>query len=403
VSETGLEVPGFPGTCSPGVNPHFSFIFCLRESIHRYFYGLNPENIISMKRILPSLILAVLLLPMLALTGCKGGNSKGKETGPAKKAVVADAVVVCPGVLEHRIFASGSLIASEEVELHSEGSGRVTDILFTEGSMVKAGDLLVKMDDRELQSQLRKLRLEESLLEQDVLRKEKLLQIKAISKEEYDISKNQLDVLKANIELTLTQISKTEIRAPFSGRIGLRAVSRGGYITPALSISTLMQVDPLKLEFTIPEKYAGKLSPGSVIRFTTEGNEQPYQGKVYARDTRIDPLTRTLKIRALCPNPGNQLLPGAFARIDVLIGKQDDALTIPTEAIIPVIDGEKVMVIEQGKARSKKIESGIRTRNQVEVISGLQAGDTVLVSGLMMVKEEMAVKPRVVRDTIVSR
>lgn len=356
-----------------------------------------------MKRILPSLILAVLLLPMLALTGCKGGSSKGKEAGPGKKAITADAIVVSPAVLENRIFASGSLIASEEVELHSEVSGRVVDILFTEGNMVKSGDLLVKMDDRELQSQLRKLRLEESLLEQDVLRKEKLLQIKAISKEEYDISKNQLDVLKANIELTLTQISKTEIRAPFSGRIGLREVSKGGYITPSLSISTLMQLDPLKLEFTIPEKYAGKLSPGSGIRFTTEGNEQVFQARVYARDSRIDPLTRTLKIRALSPNPGNRLLPGAFARIDVLIDKQDDALAIPTEAIIPVIDGEKVMVMEQGKARSRKIESGIRTSSQVEVVKGLRPGDTVLVSGLMMVKDEMAVKTRIKADTIPSR
>ena len=207
-----------------------------------------------MERFLTPAVVFVLFAFIATLNACRSGsNQQGKKE--ERKTVSADAIVIIHGVIENRIFATGTLMASEEVELRSEVNGRVVSINFQEGGLVRKGDLLAKIDDRELQVQLNKLRLEEKLAANDVARKFKLLEINAISQEEYDISLNQLEIIQANMDLTRTQISKTEIIAPFGGKIGLRKVSTGGYVTPATLIATLLQIDPLKLEFAIPEKY----------------------------------------------------------------------------------------------------------------------------------------------------
>ena len=343
-----------------------------------------------------------IMLFMLLLTACStksGDLPKNCRKGDQKPAV-ADAIVVTHNTLENNITANGILLPAEEVELRSEISGRIVSINFREGARVGKGDLLVKIDDRDLQAQLKKLQLDEKLASDDASRKEKLLEINAVSREDYDKAVNILEVTRANISLLETQISKTEIRAPFSGITGLRQVSPGGYVSSSTLISKLQQVDPVKVEFSVPEKYSEKLRTGTPVSFTIDGINREFTARIYAIEPSSDPLTHTIKMRASCPNPGNLLLPGAFARISIEMEKLNNAVMVPAEAIIPVIDGQKVLVCRNGKVASQKIGTGIRNEKMVQVTNGLNDGDTVFISGLLVLKDDMRANPRVVTHPV---
>jgi membrane fusion protein, multidrug efflux system len=324
--------------------------------------------------------------------GCRSTNNDPSKKTTVHKAVSVAGILLQPQTLENKILATGSLIANEEVELRSEIPGRVIAINFEEGSHVKKGDLLLKIDDRELQAQLKKLLVEDKQAKDDVYRKEKLLELKAVSQEEYDKTLNLAGIIQAQLELIMAQISKTEIFAPFSGQIGLRQISPGGYISPATMVARLQQTDPIKIDFAIPEKYQEKIRNGTPIQFRVEGIDSNFSGKVYAIEPKIDPLTRNVSIRAICPNPREFLIPGAFARVKILLEYIPEALIIPSEAIIPQMNGEKVFICRYGKAKSRNIITGIRTERDVQVLSGLSLGDTVITSGIMQLREEMPLK-----------
>lgn len=337
--------------------------------------------------------LFLFLILAISFTGCKGDRKK--QEGGGQKAVAVGGLVIRPGNLVNSIVATGNVIANEEVELRSEVPGRITAINFEEGSRVEKGSLLMKIDDSELEAQLKKLQVDEKQARDDLYRKEKLLELKAVSQEEYDKAFNTLGITLAEIELVKSQIAKTEIYAPFSGQIGLRQVSPGGFVSSSTLVARLQQTDPVKIDFAVPEKYRGKVRKGSTITFTVEGNDSSFTGHVYAIEPKIDPSTRNVSLRAVCPNPAGILVPGSFARVGVVLDDIPDALAIPSEAVIPMMNAEKVYVCRGGKARSQFITTGIRTERQVQVTAGLNPGDTLIVTGLMQLREDMPVKPRI--------
>lgn len=336
------------------------------------------------------------LIFALSLSFIVGCREKTKEQSGAagQKAMTVGGIIIQPGVLVNNILATGNVIANEEVELRSEVPGRIVAINFDEGTRVNKGSLLLKIDDRELQARLKKLQVDEKQAKDDLYRKDKLLELKAVSQEEYDKAFNTHGITLAEIELIRTQISKTEIYAPFSGQIGLRQVSPGGFISSSTLVARLQQTDPVKIDFAIPEKYRGKVQKGTLIKFHVEGNDNSFTGHVYAIEPKIDPATRNISIRAICPNPNGSLIPGSFAKVDIVLDNIPDALVIPSEAIIPQMNGEKVFVCRNGKAASQIIETGIRTERNVEVTSGLKPGDTLITTGLLQLREDAAVKIR---------
>jgi membrane fusion protein (multidrug efflux system) len=340
------------------------------------------------------LLLAVALAS--AMVGCKG-NKKEQAGNAAPKVITVGGMIIAPKLLENNIITTGNVIANEEVELRSEVPGRIVAINFEEGSLVNKGSLLLKIDDRELQARLKKLQVDEKQAKDDLYRKEKLLELKAVSQEEYDKAFNTHGITLAEIELIRTQISKTEIYAPFTGQIGLRQVSPGGFVSSTTLVARLQQTEPVKVDFAIPEKYRGKVQKGTLIKFRVEGNENSFTGHVYAIEPKIDPATRNVSLRAVCPNQGGTLVPGSFAKVDILLDNIPDALVIPSEAIIPQMNGEKVFVCRDGKARSQIIETGIRTEREVEVTSGLKPGDTLITTGLLQLREDAGVKIRLVK------
>jgi membrane fusion protein, multidrug efflux system len=337
----------------------------------------------------------LLLITFLTIAACQQKKPEKSLNNSAPRAIDVNAVVAIPRELENKIFTTGNVLANEEVEIRAEVPGRIISINFQEGSMVKKGDLLVKINDSELQAQLKKLQLDEKLATDDVYRKEKLLEIKAVSQEELDISKNQLGVIQAEIELTRAQLEKTGIYAPFSGRIGLRYASPGGYISSSMLIARMQQTDPIKIEFSVPEKYITDIHVNMEIRFTVAGSDSTFTGMIYAIEPSIDPSTRAFTARARCQNPGGILTPGAFAKVNIILEKIPNALVLPSDVFIPDIRGEKVFVCRNGKAVSVYITAGIHTENEVEVVKGLSPMDTVITSGLLQLRDQMSVNPRI--------
>ena len=307
-------------------------------------------------------------------------------------------IVVKAESFANNLSVSGSVEANEQVQLRSEIPGLITGIYFKEGSFVKRGQLLVKINDRELQAQLSQALTKQKLAAQSEYRAKMLLQKEAISKEEYDVALADLSSLKSQTQVIRAQLSKTRITAPFSGKIGLRNVSTGEYLTPTTTIANLVSINPVKIMFSVPEKYAGQINLNSKLDFSVAGSTRTYSANIYAIEPSIDMNTRTLQIKARADNPSGQILPGSFAKIDLPLSNVKDALLIPSEAIIPVLKGKKVFISSHGKAKEVMVETGQRTDKSVLITSGLTVGDTVLTTGMMSLKPEMSVIINIVNN-----
>lgn len=294
--------------------------------------------------------------------------------------------------IEDRIFSSGSVQANEMVELTAESSGIITGLHFEEGTDVSRGDLLVKINDSELQAQKRRAGFRLNLAEEREERQRRLLERGGISQDDYDATLNEVNVLRSEVQLIEAQIEKTEIKAPFSGVLGLKYVSEGAYITPNDAIASLQEINPVKIDFSIPERYISRVKVGDQINFTVQGVDSTFTGSVYAIEPRINTQTRTLQIRAVSSNPDFLLYPGAFANIVLILEKIDDALMVPTIAIIPELNAQKVFVANNGTVEERRVQTGIRTNEKVQVISGLEHGDKVLTTGLLQVRPGMDVE-----------
>lgn len=307
----------------------------------------------------------------------------GRKSGP----VNVEVLVIKPDTMYNKIFTTGTLLPNEKVELRNEVSGRITGIYFNEGSEVKQGALLMKINDQDLQAQLNKNSVQEKMARDEEFRKKQLLEIKAISQEEYDIVANTLKSVQAERQLLDAQLAKTQIFAPLSGKIGLRNVSPGSYIPSNTLIATLQQVDPIKIEFSVPEKYTQLIRAGMQISFSMDYTPEPYSGKVYAVESGVDEATRTVKVRATCSNASRILVPGTFARISAVLEVIPDAIKVPSESLVGDIAGNKVFVIRGGKALSIPIFAGIRTERDVQIVEGLQPGDSLITSGLLQISD----------------
>ncbi|HET8828955.1 MAG TPA: efflux RND transporter periplasmic adaptor subunit, partial [Pelobium sp.] len=293
----------------------------------------------------------------------------------------------------------GSIEANEQVEIRSEISGLIKSINFKEGTLVNKGALLLKIDDSELQAQYVQALTKQKLAKETADRAAKLLKSEAISQEEFDNAEAELKLLQAQTQLVRAQLAKTEVRAPFSGRIGLRNVSNGAYVTPAQTIANLVSVNPVKISFSIPEKYSQMVKDGLKITFTIAGTSKVFNGVIYAKEPAIDINTRTLDIKALAENSNNYLIPGTFANVNLTLKSIKDAILIPSVAITPILNGKQVFIVKNGKAKAVTIESDVRTANRVLVSKGLSKGDTIITSGIMAINTGTPVEVRINKET----
>lgn len=334
-------------------------------------------------------VLFLLALPKLNLFSSK--DEQGPAANLAQPKLPVEALVLKPERLDNKLVITGSVLPNESLEIKSEISGKISRIYFREGKRVKKGDLLVEINDDELEAQLTKERHNKKLNEDNEFRQRKLLEKDAISQEEYDNALNRLNVTNADIKLLEAQWEKTKIRAPFDGTIGLRFVSEGAFINSSTVIATLYNLSPAKIDFAVPGRYSTQVQPGKKIFFTIENDARVLEGEVYAIEPQIDASTRTLKVRALADNTGNLLLPGQFVRVELILQTIDNAILVPSEAVVPELSGHKVYLNKSGKATETKVEIGLRTDRNVEIVSGLNSGDTLITTGLLQMRNGLDV------------
>lgn len=317
-----------------------------------------------------------------------GGKSGKKKNGP----VSVNIMIVKDTAVNNIIDVTGSIDANEKVNLVSQTAGNITGIYFNEGSKVQKGQLLVKVYNQDLEASLAQNQYQVALAKQIEFRNKALLQKEAISQEEYDTSLTSLNTLKAAADVIKAQISRTEIRAPFSGTIGLRNVSPGSYLSPASPIAQLVNIDPAKLTFSVPERYISILGVGSKVRFNVESSRENFTGTVYAIEPSIDVNSRTITVRAKAPNPNGALTAGGFAKINLTLDQIPKTILLPTQAVIPDLKSSLVYVYHNGEAITRAVKTDLRTDTKIQVIDGLKPGDSVVISGLIQMRPKVPLK-----------
>ncbi len=291
------------------------------------------------------------------------------------------------------LLGLGSLVAKERVDLVSEVSGRVIDIRFKEGEFVRRGTVLVKLNDDELQTQLKRAQYQYGLLKEKLERQKILLNKDAVSREDFDQVQTEYNVLSQDIEQLKSKIDKCEVKAPFDGMLGFRNVSLGAYLVPNSKITTLVDIKNLVIEFSIPEKYATKKLIGSIAKFTVQGSTKEYSARVYAIDPELDVKTRSIMFRAAYTNSDGLLRPGMSAKVSLATGQSSSSIYVPNEALISDISGKLIWIIREGKAKSIIVKTGVRTIDKIEILDGINQGDSVITTGLMQVRPGSPVKP----------
>ncbi len=337
-----------------------------------------------------AVILAIVFLPKFLSSSGAGSNLM--TGGRPDMVVPVKAHIVVLETLSNSVFTTGTVLANEEVELRSEVSGKIVRILFKEGSFVSKGDLLIKINDADLQAQLRRAESKVKLSQEKEARQRQLRDGNLISQEEYDNTVGELNVNLADYDLIKAQIDKTEIRAPFSGIVGLRSVSEGSYVTTSTVMARLQNFNSIKVDFSIPERYSASVKTGDELEFKISGSSNQFKAKVYAIEPKIDPGTRTLQIRAICSSAYKELIPGAFANVELSLKQTSDAILIPTVSIVPELKGQKVYLYKNGIVVPQNVELGTREETRVQIISGLSLGDTVITSGILQIRPNSKVK-----------
>ncbi len=349
-----------------------------------------------------SIARVVVIVLILIIAVALAFNKRSKDQKAQKEVAMSaggprylllDVFVARPVPVTNTISATGSLMGNEAVDLQPQAGGMVTGINFQEGSFVHKGQVLVSLFDADLKAQLEKSQMALQLSSLTLQREEKLLSVNGVSQQDVDNARNAVQSNQADIDNIKAQISRTQISAPFSGIIGLRNISVGATVQPTTVIASLNQTDPLKMDFSVPEKYGNSLRKGDTVSFTVaEVPDRKFKGRIYAIEPDIDPTTRTVRLRALVENPGGELHPGSFAAVRLELKNIPNALMIPTEAIMQTTRDKQVVVIRDHKANLVNVETGVENANQIQITRGLNPYDTVAITGIMQVKNGSPVR-----------
>ncbi|MCJ8208204.1 efflux RND transporter periplasmic adaptor subunit [Mucilaginibacter sp. RS28] len=345
-----------------------------------------------------ALVLVVAFLIFNKFHGAKNKDGSGPTAGAAKNGkrkngpVPVKVMIVKDTSVSNNIDLTGTIDPNEKVNLVAQTSGNITGIYFQEGSHVSKGQVLVKVYNQDLIASLKQNQYQVALAKENEYRNRVLLQKEAVSQQEYDTSLSSFNSLKAQSDVIKAQIARTEIRAPFTGTIGLRSVSPGSYLSPQTSIATLVSTDPMKVTFSVPERYKPLITVNSKIKFNIASSQKTFTGTVYAVEPAIDPTSRTLTVRARAANPKGEITAGGFAKINLTLDQTPRTIMVPTECVVPDIKSSKVFIAQNGKAVAKTVQTDLRTDTQIEIVSGLKAGDSLIVSGIIQMRPKVPLK-----------
>lgn len=344
---------------------------------------------------IPLLHLAVYTGLLFFIAGCAAKGEPKAETHStvaAPQATPVDGDVIKKSVLKEELEVTGTLVANQQVDIVSELTRKVIRVNVKEGSQVSTGELLFQLDDADLQAQLEKLRQQEKLALLNEQRLNDLIKHEAVVQQDYDQAFTNLKVLQSQIAELQVTIAKTRVKAPFGGRIGIIHVYPGAVVSMNTVLTNLEDNSQVKVEFNVPEKYINVIAPGSEQKFTVASDNKQYTAKVVARESKLDANTRTLLVRAVSPNPGGTLVAGQSARLSLALQSSNNALMVPSQALIPSSQGYNVYVSKGNTVQVRAVEIGQRSPYAAEVLKGLEPGDTVITSNLLRLVPGSAVQ-----------
>ncbi len=346
-----------------------------------------------------SVIVAATLLN-LTVVSCGNKKADEKDAANKKKATSTHVTgyIVQTEPYSETIEVPGNIVSNETADIHPEVSGKIVSLHYPEGGIVSKGTVIARIFDADLQAQLKKLEVQLNIARQTESRQKQLLEIQGISQQDYDLSLLQVRNLQAEIEILKTDISRTVVTAPFTGKLGLRNISIGTYVTPATSIGSITQTTGLNLDFFVQEKYTSRLRKGQMVDFKLQNSTKSFSATITATDARVDEANRTLKIRGRVSGSDPALIPGAYASVNLRFENEPNTILIPSQAIISQARSKKVIVYKEGAAIFKDVTTAARDSSRIRITSGLTPGDTVVVTGLMILKPEQ----KIVVDKIVN-
>jgi membrane fusion protein, multidrug efflux system len=321
----------------------------------------------------------------------RAAQTAAAQEGPSATAVEAAAVEIGPIV--DAMTVTGTLRSDEDALISAEIAGRVNGVHLTEGQPVEEGDLLFTLDDAIYRAQVATAEANLELSRRNSERAVELLQRNAGTERARDEAQAQLAINEAELNLARTRLDKTRITAPFGGVVGLRQVSVGEYVTPGQDLVNLEDIDPIKVDFPVPERYLSAVAVGQPIEVTVEAwPERTFEGEVYAIDPQISAQGRSIAIRATIDNQEGLLRPGLFAAVRLIIQQREDALLVPEQAVFAQGEKQYVYVVQDGTARLTEVGLGGRRVGQVEITSGLEASDVVVTAGHMKLRDGARVR-----------
>ena len=343
---------------------------------------------------------ALLVLPRLLGGEARpdGGGAGGAGGGPGRggsDTLTVTVATVREEPLEDAFATTGTLLPDEEIEVRAEIGGRITQLGFAEGAAVRQGQTLAVLDSEVLTAQTRAAQTQADLARIQARRQRELFAIGGLSRAALDQAEAEAAVLQAGVAELAAETARRRVVAPFSGRIGLRSVSVGAVVAAGDALATLRKTDVLRLEFTVPERYLGRVGTGDAVSFTVPGRERTYRATVYAVEPGVSAETRAFTVRARAPNPAGELAPGGFAEVALVFDRVADALLVPSVSVVSGADSSAVFVVRNNVARRVAVTTGVRTADRVQITSGVARGDTVLTSGVDEARPGQAV--RVVR------
>jgi membrane fusion protein, multidrug efflux system len=334
----------------------------------------------------------VLMVLAIILSCGNSGQDKNvkKQIPPVPVEIIVAGNVNFPSNVE----VNGTVLSDEMIELHPEISGRLTYLNIPDGAAVKAGTILAKINDADLQAQLQQQKVQLELAKKTEQRLKTLLSVNGVNQAEYDAALSQVNLYEANINVLNAQIDKTVIRAAFSGRLGLRLVSVGAYVTPSTILGTLQKTEKIKIDFSVPETYENLIKVGKTVSIQTSGSKESLTAIIMAIEPQINAATRNIKVRAKLES--GIISPGAFVK--VMLDDNIKGIVVPTNAIIPDAFSNQLVIIKKGNVVFRNVETGVRTANVVEITSGINVGDSIVVTGVLFVRPNSQIKIKAVKQ-----
>jgi membrane fusion protein (multidrug efflux system) len=326
-------------------------------------------------------------LLLMIFISCK---SKDKDQATAVKAapIPVEVVIASNEDVASNLEVNGSVLSNEMAELHPEVSGRLIYLNLPDGANVKEGTLLARVNDADLQAQLEQQKTQLELANKTLIRYSDLLKVNGVNQADYDAALSQVNTVQALIKVINAQIDKTVIRAPFTGELGIREVSPGSYVTPQTLIGSIHQTDKVKIDFTVPETFASLVVKGNQVKIQADGFVEYLDATITAIEPQINTVSRNIKVRAMLTK--GVIHPGAFVK--VYLTQNRKGIMVPSNCIIPDALSNQVVVVKKNKAIFVNVETGLRNANLVELTSGINPGDSIIVSGMLFVRPNATVR-----------